>query len=99
MIITRMSLALRTICKIRSLPKQTAPRAIFRTAEKDLRDLIAACKIDDGFRGVIPFKSARLDVQISGEVQVLFDGIRAVPWTRRPLGRGETETAKQSAPR
>jgi len=56
------------------IAQQTAPGALFWTAEKDLRDLIAAGKLENRFRRVIAFQGPRLDVKISGEVKVFFDG-------------------------
>ena len=80
------------------LAQQTVPRVMFGTAEKDLRDLIAASKLKDRFRGVLALQSPRFDMKISGKVEVFFDRFRPSVG-RRSLGRGDTETAKQSAPR
>ena len=54
------------------IAQEMGPGAMFWTAQKDLRDLIAARKIEDSFRGVIAFQLSRFDVKIPGEVEVFF---------------------------
>jgi len=46
-------------------------------AEEDLRNLIAARKIHDCFRGVIAFQDPRFDMEISREAQVLSTAFRS----------------------
>lgn len=81
--------------------QEAAPRVMFRTAEKDLRDLIATCKIDDRVRGVVAFQSPCLDVKISSEVEVFFDCFRAsrgVTLARARYGNCETIGAQIVGP-
>ena len=53
--------------------EEGSPRAVAGPAEEDLRNLIAARKVHDCFRSIIAFQDSRLDMQVSREVQVLFD--------------------------
>src|SRR5713101_2889841 len=56
--------------------KQAAQEAsLLGPGHEYLRNLIAAGKVDNGFRGIIPFQDPALDVKISGEVQVLLDAL------------------------
>ena len=48
-------------------------------AEENLRNLIAARKVDDGIGRIIAFQDARFDMQVSREVQVLFECFTILP--------------------
>ena len=55
--------------------------------EEDLRNLIAARKVHDRFRSIVTFQDSRFDMEISREVQMLFDSF-SICFGKRPWSRG-----------
>ena len=60
--------------------EQVTPRAIAAPAKKDLRNLIAARKVHDCFRRIIPFQDPRFDMEISRKIQVFVHSFAILFW-------------------
>ena len=54
--------------------RQQLPSPGARSGQKDLGDLMAARKVDESHRRVLPWQDARLYVKIPRKVEVSFDG-------------------------
>ena len=63
----------------------------FGMGHEDLRDLIAASELHDGFGDIATAKNSRFDLQAPREAKVLFHCLSFLGWQLRQFGSGVHE--------